>query len=104
MNRFRPNIVVSGAEKPFAEDTWSEIRIGELTFNVVKACARWVITTTDQTTAARGREPLATLSRYRHLSRGVLFVKNLIHSGPGRIARGDDVRVLRTTNPPVFLH
>ena len=103
MNRFRPNIVVSGAGQPFAEDTWAEIRIGELGFSAVKACARCITTTTDQATAERGPEPLATLAVYRRVARGVLFGQNLIHASPGHIAVGDGVEVVRTAAPPAFL-
>ena len=40
MNRFRPNIVVRGC-RPFEEDTWNRIRIGDVELAVVKPCARW---------------------------------------------------------------
>jgi uncharacterized protein YcbX len=103
MNRFRPNVVVSGAGVPFAEDTWREIQIGEVRFSLVKACARCITTTTDQRTAERGVEPLATLASYRRVPRGVLFGQNLVHAGPGRIAVGDPLEVCRTTPPPVFI-
>ena len=33
MNRFRPNLVVTGFQ-PFAEDGWRRIRIGSVTFQV----------------------------------------------------------------------
>ena len=103
MNRFRPNVVVSGAGVPYAEDTWAEVQIGELAFSVVKACARCVTTTTNQLTAERGHEPLATLATYRRVARGVLFGQNLIHAAPGRIAVGDPLRVCRPAQPPRFL-
>jgi uncharacterized protein YcbX len=103
MNRFRPNVVISGAGVPYAEDGWAEIRIGELAFSVVKACARCVTTTTDQVTAQRGPEPLGTLATYRRVARGVLFGQNLIHAEAGLIAVGDSVRVCREAVPPVFL-
>ena len=35
MNRFRPNIVLAGTE-PFAEDSWLEIQIGKVRFQVAK--------------------------------------------------------------------
>jgi uncharacterized protein YcbX len=95
MNRFRPNIVVRGWQQPYAEDTWAEVRIGHVTFDVVKACARCVTTTTDQATAERGAEPLLTLATYRRVPRGVLFGQNLVHSATGRISIGDSVTVLR---------
>jgi uncharacterized protein YcbX len=61
MNRFRPNIVVSGSG-PYAEDSWAAVSIGTMTFSVVKACARCATTTTNQLTAERGAEPLAALA------------------------------------------
>jgi uncharacterized protein len=101
MNRFRPNIVVSGAP-PYAEDGWRRLRVGEVPMAVAKPCARCVITTTDQATATRGREPLATLAAYRTIpGRGTMFGQNLIHLGPGRIAVGDPVDVTEM-RPGVF--
>jgi uncharacterized protein len=94
MNRFRPNVVVRGAGA-YAEDGWAEVRVGQVTCHVVKACARCVITTTDQRTATRGVEPLATLASYRRVPRGVLFGQNLIHTAPGRLALGDALWVVR---------
>lgn len=44
MLRFRPNLVIDGAE-PFAEDGWKRIRIGQQTFRVVKPCGRCILTT-----------------------------------------------------------
>ena len=88
MNRFRPNIVVEGCE-PHAEDGWSCVTIGEVSFRVVKPCARCVITTTDQLTGARGREPLRTLATYRRVGNKVLFGQNLIHDGTGVVRLGD---------------
>jgi len=94
MNRFRPNLVIRGAG-PYAEDTWTAIRMGSLTFRVAKACARCVTTTVDQVTGVKdGKEPLATLATYRQSPRGVLFGQNLIHDAPGVLRVGDGVDVL----------
>lgn len=93
MNRFRPNLVVAGAPA-YAEDRWSEIRIGEVRFSVVKPCARCATTTVDQDTGVRGREPLRTLSGYRRGEHGVEFGQNLIHHGPGVLRRGAPVEVV----------
>jgi uncharacterized protein YcbX len=95
MNRFRPNLVVGGCE-PFAEDGWSLVRIGQLTFRVVKPCARCAITTVDQDTAAKGKEPLRTLARFRRAGNKVLFGQNLIHDEPGTLHTGDPVEILQT--------
>ncbi|WP_030340351.1 MOSC domain-containing protein [Streptomyces sp. NRRL S-1022] len=93
MNRFRPNVVVAGTE-PWAEDGWTRIAIGEVDFRVVKPSGRCVVTTTDQTTAVRGREPLVTLARHRRIAGKLLFGQNLVPLSPGTIAVGDPVRVL----------
>ncbi|MFE7530490.1 MOSC domain-containing protein [Kitasatospora sp. NPDC057542] len=102
MERFRPNVVVGGAE-PWAEDTWRRIRIGSVTFKVVKPCGRCVITTTDQETGERrGKEPLRTLARHHRLLRKAAFGQNLIPERPagvegdalGTLRLGDDVEVL----------
>ncbi len=38
MDRFRPNVVIEGAEA-FAEDTWATIQLGSVRVDVVKPCA-----------------------------------------------------------------
>lgn len=93
MDRFRPNIVVDGC-KPHAEDTWGSVRIGEVDFSVVKPCARCVVTTTNQQTGERGREPLQTLATYRLQDGQVVFGQNLVHRGVGTVRVGDDVVIL----------
>ena len=92
MNRFRPNVVVRDTT-PFEEDHWRRIRIGGVLYRAVKPCDRCVVTTTNQTTAERGQEPLRTLATYRNVSNKVLFGQNLIHEGRGRIAVGMEVVV-----------
>ncbi|MEU1406008.1 MOSC N-terminal beta barrel domain-containing protein [Streptomyces sp. NPDC005728] len=94
MNRFRPNVVVAGTEA-WAEDHWTRISIGEVDFRVAKACGRCVVTTTDQDTAARGREPLRTLARHRRAGTKLLFGQNLVPLSPGTVRVGDPVRVLQ---------
>lgn len=94
MNRFRPNIVIGGGGLPYVEDRLKTIRIGGIVFQLVKPCARCVITTTDQATTRRGKEPLATLATYRRAGSGVTFGQNLVHEGTGIIRRGDRVEVL----------
>ena len=97
MNRFRPNLVVSGSEA-FAEDSWKKIRIGETVFHLVKPCARCVLTTVDQATGVKdGKEPLKTLASFRTFDGKVLFGQNLIAENPGGVVRvGDEVEVLET--------
>ena len=94
MDRFRPNLVVSGTEA-FAEDGWKRTRIGAATFHVVKPCDRCVVTTLDQATGvAAGPEPLRTLAGYRLRDQKVLFGQNLIPETLAVVRVGDSVEVL----------
>jgi uncharacterized protein YcbX len=94
MNRFRPNIVIDGVE-PFEEDGWKRIRIDGIEFTVAKPCARCAITTTDQNTAERSKEPLRTLATFRNVKgKGVMFGQNLIHDRTGVLHVGAEVEVL----------
>ena len=90
MNRFRPNIVFTGGE-PYEEDGWKNFRIGANRFAGVKPCARCVLTTIDQDTAAKGIEPLATLATYRRRENKVYFGQNLIPLNYNQIAEGDEI-------------
>lgn len=93
MNRFRPSIVVDGREA-FEEDRWVSFRASGIEFLVVKPCARCPITTVDQATAERGKEPLRTLATFRRVQgRGVMFGQNLVHLSTGELRRGSEVEV-----------
>ncbi len=92
MSRFRPNIVISGA-KPFAEDEWRRVRIGEVEFDLVKPCSRCVMTAIDAK-GQKGREPLRTLSTYRRNEFGVCFGQNMVHSSTGQVRVGDLLEVI----------
>ncbi|GBQ91209.1 hypothetical protein AA13595_3061 [Gluconacetobacter johannae DSM 13595] len=95
MDRFRPNIVVSGAPA-WAEDEWRLVAVGQAVLRIVKPCSRCVVTTIDQQTARipDPGEPLQTLSRTRRTRGGVMFGQNTAIIRPGRIAVGDPVTVL----------
>ena len=95
MARFRPNVVIAGAE-PFAEDDWRRVMIGDMTFRVAKPCGRCVLTTVDPETATKGKEPLATLARHRRWDGNVWFGVNLIPDAPrqGAIRVGDPAEIL----------
>lgn len=93
MNRFRPNLVVSGSQ-PFAEDSWKRLKIGEVELAVVKPCARCVVTTIDKETLERRREPLKTLGKYRKHELGAIFGQNVIPLNGGSLRLGMTVEVL----------
>ena len=90
MNRFRTNFVFTGG-KPFEEDQWKKFKIGEVVFEAVKPCARCVITTTDQETAERAKEPLFTLSKFRKFGNEVMFGMNLVSYSTGKVNVGDNI-------------
>ena len=93
MVRFRPNLVVDGAE-PFAEDQWRRVRIGEVEFRVVKPCDRCSIPTVDPATGETGVEPTRTLASFRKRGNEVLFGQNLIALAEGVVRVGDPVEPL----------
>lgn len=89
MNRFRPNIVVSGSDlEAYDEDFWREIRIGHMRAFVVRACDRCPVPDTNQTTGLRPDRPVtAALRETRHGTdpsdpknpQGNFFGQNLNH-------------------------
>jgi uncharacterized protein YcbX len=109
MNRFRPNLVISGSEE-YAEDRWKRLRIGDTIFRATKPCARCSITTVDQARGLfAGKEPLRTLAGYRKAKQvmpdtyaamgmganDVLFGQNLVPENAGEMIKvGDSVEVL----------
>ena len=71
MERFRPNIVVRGAEA-FDEDVWRRLGCEGWELDMVKPASRCVVVTIDQRTAEQhpAKEPLATLAAFRRTTRG----------------------------------
>ncbi|KAL6562442.1 Molybdenum cofactor sulfurase [Orobanche gracilis] len=71
--RFRPNLVVSGG-KPYAEDGWRSLKIGERNFTSTGGCNRchMINTTFKGGNVQRSNEPLATLASYRR-SKGKIY-------------------------------
>lgn len=94
MNRFRPNLVVQGCG-PFKEDSWERIRIGEVEMALVKPCARCEVTTINQATLEKGKEPLKTMASFRRVGgTQVMFGMNVIPLNEGKIRVGDELKVL----------
>jgi uncharacterized protein YcbX len=96
MQRFRPNLVIRTSE-PFIEDQWRRIRVGDIEFELVKACSRCVFTTIDPETGEKdpGLEPLRTLSSFRRRPQGgVFFGQNAIPRGTGMLKLGSELEVL----------
>jgi len=102
MDRFRPNIVIRGCDRPYLEDRWQAVRIGATIFRHGAPCVRCVVTTTDQRTLERRPEPLRTLATYRRVpGGGVIFAVNFFsdrHDGAVRV--GMPVEVLAPVIEP----
>lgn len=95
MARFRPNLVIRGAEA-WAEDGWRRLRIGEVEIELVKPCARCQVTTLDPATAEPHprQEPLRTLAQFRKQQGKVMFAVNAIPRRGGRLVVGQPVERL----------
>jgi uncharacterized protein YcbX len=102
MARFRPNLVVAGCEG-YAEDTWRQIRIGDIGFRLPKPCSRCSIPTIDPDTAQTGKEPLTALNRTRKWQNKVYFGQNALHDQIGVLKLGDVLTVLESGDrqPPI---
>ena len=95
MNRFRPNIVISGGG-PYQEDNWKRIAIQDVEYKIIQQCERCVLTTIDPITKQKHplTEPLPTLSKYRKGPRGgVVFGVHAVPLGSGSISVDDKVRI-----------
>ena len=92
-DRFRPNVLAVTNEK-HVEDEWDKIQIGEATFQIVKPCARCQVTTINQQTSEKGKEPLKTLSTYRKVEHKINFGANMILVQNGKVSVGDTIQFI----------
>lgn len=95
MERFRPNIVIE-SDEAWGEDHWGVLQIGDVILDLVKPCARCVMTTLDQDSGIKqGREPLRSLKALRTSTdprnTGVIFGMNAVVRTLGRVNIGDTV-------------
>ncbi len=98
MEQFRPNLVIDNMDE-FEEDGWKRVKIGEVIFEVTKACERCILTTAEigQSKFHALAEPLASLAKFRAKPKGgVFFGQNLKPLNDGVIQVGDVVEVLQT--------
>lgn len=93
MDRFRPNLVISGTE-PFEEDLWDSVQIGSVRFKVTKPCSRCVMTTVVQDSGKTGKEPLSTLSKFRKIGNKILFGQNMIPLDEGLMRHNDVLKII----------
>jgi len=115
MDRFRPNVVVSGTE-PWEEDSWAAFAIGDAQLRGVVPWPRCAIPQIDQRTGDRRREPAKALRLHRWCTRaptvsapfrgivegsGLFGIGCAIGPAGATISIGDEVTVT-TLAPPVL--
>ncbi|KEA07434.1 MOSC domain-containing protein [Agrobacterium sp. SHOUNA12C] len=98
MERFRPNIVID-CDEEWPEDRWATIEIGGIRLDLVKPCARCIMTTQDQQTGSRDvPNPMPAMGRVRMSADrrvpGPLFGWNVVPRGEGTVKIGDVVTVI----------
>jgi uncharacterized protein len=93
MDRFRPNIVFAGGHAHI-EDEMAAFEINKINFRGVKPCSRCVMTTINQQTAEKGKEPLTTLAGYRLKNNKVYFGQNILHKQKGSVSVGDEITII----------
>ncbi|MBO9097908.1 MULTISPECIES: MOSC domain-containing protein [unclassified Rhizobium] len=98
MDRFRPNIVIDCPE-PWQEDRWAAIEINGIRMDLVKPCARCIMTTQDQLTGSRDvANPMPSMGRLRMSADrrvpGPLFGWNTVPRGEGMIEVGNLVKII----------
>jgi uncharacterized protein YcbX len=94
IDRFRPNVVVTGEFAPFAEDDWVGVRIGDLEFRASERCDRCATTTIDPWILRSGKEPIRTLARHRKSDGSTWFGVRLVPVNVGVLRVGDPVTPL----------
>ncbi|AHI01927.1 MOSC N-terminal beta barrel domain-containing protein [Kutzneria viridogrisea] len=97
MDRFRPNIVLTGWPEPHTEDRARRLSIGTAEFGYAKLCVRCTVPMVDQDTGRRaGPEPIRTLADYRRdPGGGVTFGMKAAVLRTGSLSVGDEVCVDR---------
>ncbi|TQM79310.1 hypothetical protein FHX81_1613 [Saccharothrix saharensis] len=94
MDRFRPNVVITGWPEPHTEDRVGRMTVGGVGIGFGELAIRCAVTLVDQPTGVRvGPEPLRTLADYRRAPDGVSFGLKASVLTPGHIAVGDEVTV-----------
>eukprot|EP01061_Rhynchopus_euleeides_P018886 TRINITY_DN31125_c0_g1_i3.p1 TRINITY_DN31125_c0_g1~~TRINITY_DN31125_c0_g1_i3.p1 ORF type:complete len:370 (+),score=135.60 TRINITY_DN31125_c0_g1_i3:44-1111(+) len=98
--RFRPNIIIGGAQEANEEDKWYELKVGDATFYCVTACERCVMTTLNTESLkfdsiATPSNPMPLFKQFREFGRGPLFGMNCVSPSYGGVVRvGDPIDVV----------
>lgn len=103
---FRANIVLDThapdhetADLVYAEDNWSNIRIGQQDFKMLGSCRRCHMVCINQETGEKGEEPFVTLSKTRRFDGKVFFGTHMCHVQQRE--KGTTVPTREAQNPTV---
>lgn len=92
MDRFRPNIVIEGAD-PFAEDAWKTLQIGGVELSLVKPCSRCVIPSIVQSSGERDPHINRILAGYRRREGKIYFGMNALVPANAIFRVGEGVQI-----------
>jgi molybdenum cofactor sulfurtransferase len=80
---FRANIVLASSnskkQKPYSEDHWTSVCIGQQEFQMLGSCRRCHMICIDQDTAERDKEPFITLAKTRRFESKIFFGSHMCH-------------------------
>jgi uncharacterized protein YcbX len=93
--RFRPNIIVNSTE-PFVEDTWVEIKVGEVRLYGAKPCARCSLVNVDPLSGESDKETLKSLASFRTINHKVYFGQQFVPISLGTIQVGSALETIET--------
>jgi uncharacterized protein YcbX len=93
MDRFRPNLVISGADA-YAEDNWTELCVGDVRLSLVKPCSRCAVPGIDQQSAGRDPHINRVLAGYRRRDGAIYFGMNALAPANARFTVGQHVECL----------
>ena len=101
---FRANIVISSNndDRPYAEDDWSSIRIGQQDFTMLGSCRRCHMICIDQQTAEKNSEPFLTLAKTRKMDGKVWFGCHMCHNPKEEVTREGQRPTIRVGDPVVI--
>lgn len=94
MNRFRPNIVISGSP-PYAEDEWQQIKIAGVNLTLAGPCSRCIMPSINPETAEKQMEIIDALKQHRRREGATYFGQNILYQECGKISVGDCVEIVR---------
>ncbi|KAF8211158.1 hypothetical protein K438DRAFT_2010759 [Mycena galopus ATCC 62051] len=107
MERFRPNVVVSGVDEPFGEDDWQEIvTLDNLSFVLPARCPRCMFPNVDTGTGLRdSKMPNNAMMQYRKVeaiapSKYCFGMYMIPAEGSGILSVGDQILVARSAVNP----